>query len=434
MFRLLNKNTILVLIGNLLEFYDLGLFGFLSVIITPLYFQCDNALSSLLASASVFAIGFCMRPIGAMVFGYIGDTFGRKLCLSRTILLMAVPTTLISVLPTYDQIGIIAPIVLILCRLLQGFCTGGEYNNAAIYLLETTPSHYRGLFSGVMVASSILGFFLASIVAAIVIAFPQYSNWSWRFSFLLGALIGIVGFYLRKNYVPESKNNKLLKEETGTYTGFYRYWKNVAVTICIGWLAGTLSLSLVGYITSYLTSVLHLSISQASLITNVGLAVYIFCLPLFGFLSDQFGHQRVMLWGTLATIFLSYPFFYLLSSGFYYQGEIGLALLAALFLAPMHAYMLKLFPLSFRCRGISTAFAMGVGILGGTAPFISTLLLKILEVNEAPALYYIISGVFGLIALKVSQPVTNHSSSQEREIETQKVTFSAPFKKKLRAS
>lgn len=415
MFKKFNKTPLLVLVGNLLEFYDLGLFGFLSVIITPLYFHCEDGITSLLASASVFAIGFFMRPIGAIVFGYIGDTYGRKVCLSRTILLMAVPTTLISLLPTYDQIGLAAPIMLILCRLLQGFCTGGEYNNAAIYLLENVNSHKKGLLSGIMVASSIIGFFLASMVASVVIAFPQYSSWSWRLAFLLGALIGIVGFYLRKSQIQESSFS-VSQNQSDTYKEFYVNWKNILVTACIGWLAGTLSLSLVGYMTSYLTSVLYLQLPQASLINNVGLGVYIFFLPVFGFLSDRCGYRRVMEWGAISTIFLSYPFFYLLSAGFFYSGQIGLALLAAFFLAPMHAYMLKLFPPSFRCRGISTAFAIGVGMLGGTSPFISTLLLKTSGINEAPALYYIISGIFGLVALKVSRPVSNKAHSNEKNI------------------
>lgn len=398
-----NKTRILVLIGNLLEFYDLGLFGALSIIITPLYFPCDNEISSLLASAGVFAIGFIMRPIGAITFGYIGDKFGRKVCLSRTILLMAVPTTIISLLPTYAQIGLMAPVMLICSRLLQGFCTGGEYNNAAIYLLENVNSRKNGLVSGIMIASSILGFFLASLVALTVIAFPQHSSWSWRLAFLLGAFIGIIGFYLRKNQMQEENILHSLDTQS-TYKGFYLNWKNILVTICIGWLAGTLSLSLVGYMPSYLTSVLHLSLSEASLINNIGLGVYIFFLPVFGRLSDYLGYYRIMLWGTFLTILLSYPFFYLLSAGFPYMGQIGLALLAAFFLSPMHAYMLKLFPPSFRCRGISTAFAIGVGVLGGTAPFISTLLLKMMEVNEAPAFYYIISGIFGCIALLFSRP------------------------------
>lgn len=420
MLKILNKNPLLVLIGNLLEFYDLGLFGFLSVIITPLYFHCDDGISSLLASASVFAIGFVMRPIGALAFGYIGDTLGRKVCLSRTILLMAVPTTCISFLPTYDQIGLVAPIMLVLCRLLQGFCTGGEYNNAAIYLLENVNSPKKGLISGIMIASSIIGFFLASMVAALVIAFPQYSHWSWRLAFLLGALIGVIGFYLRKSQIKES-NFSAIQKKSDTYKGFYSNWKNIGVTVCIGWLAGTLSLSLVGYMTSYLTSALHPSLSQASLINNIGLGVYIVFLPVFGLLSDRYGHREVMQWGALSTIFLSYPFFHLLSSGFFYSGQIGLALLAALFLGPMHAYMLKLFPSSFRCRGISTAFAIGVGIFGGTAPFISTLLLKMSEINEAPALYYMVSGIFGLVALKLSRPVSFDSQFNEEDLSSQDV-------------
>lgn len=396
-----NKNRLLVLIGNLLEFYDLGVFGSLSIIITPLYFRCDDAVSSLLASAGVFAIGFCMRPIGALIFGYIGDKFGRKVCLSRTILLMAIPTTVISVLPTYDQIGFAAPVILILCRLFQGVCTGGEYNNAAIYLLENVEPHKNGLLSGLTVASSILGFFFASVVASLVIAFPEHTSWSWRLPFLLGAFIGVIGFYLRKSQMKEIDLYKM-QAQKNTLKEFFANRKSILVTLCIGWLAGTLSLSLVGYMPSYLTSILHLSAPEASFINNIGLGVYIVFLVIFGFLSDHWGYGRMMMWGACLAALLSYPLFYLLSAGFVYLGQIGLALLAALFLAPMHAYMLRLFPPSFRCRGISTAFSMGIGMLGGTAPFISALLLKIIEINEAPAFYYIISGLVGLLALKLS--------------------------------
>lgn len=405
----INKNFLLVLMGNLLEFYDLGLFGFLSIIITPLFFCCEGGISTLLASTGVFAIGFVMRPIGAITFGYIGDTFGRRICLSNTILLMAIPTTVISLLPTYESIGLLAPIILTLCRLIQGFCTGGEYNNAAIYLLENGNPHKKGFMSGVMIASSIIGFFLASLVASLVIFFPQYSSWSWRLPFVLGALIGVIGFYLRKNQMKES-NMYGSSHQDNMYQGFFINWKNISVTLCIGALAGTLSLSLVGYMTSYLTTVLHLPLSQASLINNVGLGIYILLLPVFGMLSDHWGYRRVMLCGTLATIFLSYPFFYLLSSGFFFSGQIGLAVLAALFLAPMHAYMLELFPKSFRCRGISTGFALGAGVFGGMAPFISTLLVQSIGASEVPAFYYILSGVFGFVALKLSRPV---SSSDE---------------------
>ena len=121
----------------------------------------------------VFAIGFIMRPIGAIIFGYVGDTFGRKICLSYAAVLMSIPTIVISLLPIYDQIGLWAPIILMLCRLLQGFCTGGEYNNAAIYILENVNANRTGLFSGIMIASSIVGFFLASLVASTVIIFPS---------------------------------------------------------------------------------------------------------------------------------------------------------------------------------------------------------------------------------------------------------------------
>ncbi len=422
-----NKNIPIVLIGNLLEFYDLGLFGFLSIIIAPLYFPCNDKISSLLASAGVFAIGFFMRPIGAMVFGYVGDTFGRKICLSNTILLMALPTAMISVLPTYGQIGLLAPISLTLCRFFQGFCVGGEYNSSAIYLLENVNHNKRGFFSSLVIAFSILGFFIASIAASIVTAFPEYSSWSWRLAFLFGSTIGVVGFYLRKNYVKEGLV-QFSQTRENTYKGVSENWKNIIVTISIGCLAGTLSLSLVGYITSYLTFVIGLPLQQAALINNVGLGIYIFLLPVFGFLSDLWGHRRIMLCGALLAILLSYPFFYLLSSGYLFSGQAGLAILAAMFLAPMHAYMLSLFPESFRCRGISSSFSIGVGIFGGSAPFISTLLVQSMGVQEAPAFYYILSGIFGLVALALSRPVSTHEKAPINKNVDQFPFFKQPLK------
>lgn len=255
-----------------------------------------------------------------------------------------------------------------------------------------------------MIASSILGFFFASLIAWVATTYSEYASWSWRLPFLLGALIGVVGFYLRRNYIKEINFHPHAQESS--YKGFQSNWKNILVTICIGWLAGTLSLSLVGFINAYLVNILKVALPQSTLINNLGLGVYILLLPVFGFFSDKYGYRQLMLYGSCATIFLSYPCFYLLSSGYYFCGQIGLAILAATFLAPMHAYMLELFPVSFRCRGISTAFAIGVGVFGGIAPFVSTLLIQAINVPEAPALYYILSGVCGLIALTLSRPTS----------------------------
>ncbi|MBY0282213.1 MAG: MFS transporter [Alphaproteobacteria bacterium] len=402
------------LLGNLLEFYDLGLFGFFAPVISPLFFPTEDPLALLIASMSVFAAGFISRPLGALLFGYIGDRRGRKISLSHTILLMACPTFIISILPTYASIGILAPIILMFCRLVQGICTGGEYNNAAIFLLEHQDPKKRGFFSGMVTASAIFGFFLASSMAVFVSFFPLENSWSWRLPFLWGAFIGLVGFYLRKGTILESpvfkemvENNSPLKISQLLKMSS----KGIIATLGIGWVAGTLSLSLVGYMVSYLTSIVHLSSSQASFISNLGLLFYMLGLPIMGALSDKTGHNVMMQIACFLTTLLAYPLFCLMTSGyvpFILSGEIGLALLAAMFLGPMHAYMLEVFPAQFRCRGISTSFALGVGFLGGTAPLISTMLIQTFHFSEAPALYFILSGIAGLIAtsLKVeSRPV-----------------------------
>ncbi len=399
----INKKILYItLLGNILEFYNLGLCGFFALTITPLFFPSNDPFALMISGMGVFAAGFLMRPFGAMIFGYIGDKFGRKISLSSTVLLMAVPTFLIAILPTYAQVGIIAPIILMLCRLMQGVCAGGEYNNAAIFMLEHTHPSKQGLYSGLMTASSILGFFLSSSMVLLVAHLPLSSALSWRIPFLLGTFIGIIGFYLRRSNILESpvfekKNNDIsLKENLKLNKG------NILCVIAVGWLAGTLSLSLVGYMASYLTAIVQLSRYQSSFISSLGLMIYMLFLPVMGGLSDKVGHRKLMQIASGLTLLLSYPLFALLTTGslpFVIAGEVGLALLASMFLGPMHAYMLSIFPVQFRCRGISTSFSVGIAFLGGTAPLISTLLIQQLGFNEAPALYFALSAVAGLIAM-----------------------------------
>ena len=392
-----NKKCLLtVLLGNALEFYDLGLYGFFAPTISAFFFPSHDKFILTIASMSVFAAGFIMRPFGALFFGHIGDFLGRKLSISSTILIMAIATFLIGIIPTYETIGILAPLGLILCRLTQGICTGGEYNNAAILTLEHVAPTKRGLYSGYMTASSILGFFLASSISSIMFILPSTPVWFWRVPFLIGAIIGFIGFYLRRNYIKESP----VFQKKKTYSPFFMQAKlnikNIITTLCVGWFAGVLSLSLIGYIPTYLNSVTKLLPNQIALVSNLGIFVYMIFLPVMGYLADKFGIERIMKISAVLTLIGAYSIFTLLSSGELPKviaGELSLSLLAALFLGPMHAYILSLFPVEFRCRGISFSFALGVGIFGGVGPLVSTFLIENLTFPQAPALYFIASAI-----------------------------------------
>lgn len=395
----IKKMHMSVLFGNMLEFYDLGLYGFLGYIITPLFFPLHDPAAKLIASGGLFAAGFVMRPLGGIIFGYIGDIWDRKTCLTLSLLLMTIPSLIIGILPTYEEIGISAAVILTACRLLQGICTGGEYNNAAILILEDTPLDKQGTYSGFITASAILGFFLASLVTAVCFhLFDFASSYIWRLPFFLGSIIGLVGFYIRRQlaYSPPSVRQSFKK------VNYFSYLKPFTLVFAVGWFAGVLSLSLIGYIPAYLSKVSTLQFAKIALLNNLGLVVYLMSLIAGGIMADRVGIAKVMKTSAFLTILLSYPLFFLLTTnnlGMITAGILMLAILSGLFLSPMHAYMLQLFPPQFRCRGVSIGFSLGIAILGGTAPLISEYLIQILKFSEAPFLYFCFSSlvVFGLM-------------------------------------
>ncbi len=185
-------------IGNTLEFYDFALYGALAGLFTTLFFPNSDPASTLfLNGVGVFSIGLIARPLGGLIFGYIGDRYSRRLALSLSMYLMAIPSFIITILPTYQTIGILAPIILVGVRILQGFCTGGEYNGAAIFALEHQDPKHRGLVSGMMTASSASGLLLATIVS-FVFTNNTFPEWAWRVPFLFGMCIALFGYYVRR--------------------------------------------------------------------------------------------------------------------------------------------------------------------------------------------------------------------------------------------
>ncbi|WP_010298205.1 MFS transporter [Candidatus Odyssella thessalonicensis] len=399
------------MIGNILEYYDFTLFGFLSPLLAPLFFPAFDPLTSLIAALATYGVGYFMRPLGAAFFGYVGDKYGRKRALSFSIILMSVPTVLIAFLPTYEQIGILAPIILILLRLLQGFCTGGEYNGAGIYVVENVNIKKAGFFGSLITISSAIGGLSANVVSSIV-TLPLMPTWGWRLAFLVGGVIGGIGLYMRKklpdNSLQEIRANNEVRPKVPLYQAITQHYRSMICTIGIAAFSGAMYNISFSYTSVFLSTHAEWHLSDSLFLMSLGTIVYILTVPCAGFLADRFGNKRVMLTGALATLICIYPLFLtLLSAKTLYQAlvvQVCLALLAAWFQAPMNAYMAKLFPVKIRYSGLALSYNIGIALFGGTTPMICSILIRWTGQQIMPAFYIILISLIGIGAVLLSKP------------------------------
>ena len=399
-----------VLAGNALEFFDLGLYGCLSLLLASKFFPSFDPFAQTIAAASLFAAGFMTRPLGAIIFGHIADQYGRKKSLTLTLAIMGIATLSVSLLPTYDNIGVLAPILLTILRFTQGICAGGEYNSAAVFVLEHIEEKRRGFISGIITATSIFGFFMASIITNFTtVSFS--GDWSWRAPFLIGSLIALVSYILRLKTLETPEFLKIKSSKQFTVSpSFIEVIKNgrpMITTVGVGCLAGVLSLTIVGFLPTFLLNFGNMPSGYEKFCAQLCLFAYFVSLPLFGLLSDYTTQKKLMIFSSLTSCFISFPIFLLLLSPSVSKVIIGILLLsclAASFLGPMHAYMLSIFPTNQRCRGISMGFSIGVAIFGGSAPLISTSLIKMTGLPYAPAFYFLFSSLIGLMAVYLRHP------------------------------
>jgi MHS family proline/betaine transporter-like MFS transporter len=392
-------------IGNVLEWYDFAVYAFVAIHIARKFFPAGDEVSALLSTFLAYGLGFLARPLGGIVIGRIGDTHGRKAALLLTILLMAIGTVLIGVLPGFETIGYLAPLLLVVARLLQGFSAGGEWGSSTAFIVEWAPSAERGYYGSFQQTSVVTGLLLGSGVAALlntVMSPADMGSWGWRIPFLLGGLIGPVGLYMRRTidetpaYARMTAAPAAPHEKSGTWLlagrafGFTIVW-----TVCF--------YILLNYMPTYTQKFMNLSASQALWANTIGLFVLVAAIPVMGKLSDRIGRKPLLLACCVAYIVLPYPIFSFLVSGASYGSLIAVqilfAILISMFSGPGPAAIAEIFPTRTRSTWMTSGYALAVAIFGGFAPYISVWLIDRFASPLAHTFYLIGAAIVSTIVI-----------------------------------
>lgn len=403
----MRKVVISGMIGNGLEWYDYALYAQFAPIIAQHFFP-DSEIRDILTFA-VFAAGFIVRPLGGVIFGAIGDRLGRRLALVIGILTMAIPTAAIGMLPGYQTIGIAAPIILTIIRLIQGFSLGGEFSGCIAYIVEHAPMEKRGLAGSASFVSMCMGMLFGLVTANAFSYFmpkEQLVDWGWRIPFIAGLFIGGVGLYIR-SHLSESPLYKLAKETGGLSKSPLRetvtkYWQELFVAIGIYITVTAPFYTSTVFIENFMKS-LGYNETQASLTGSIILITLIIGFPISAAISDRIGRKPVLLFSTIALIALIYPIFLMLGSMDYkiaLFSQILFASIVACYMGPIPTLLVEIFPTRVRFTGVALSYNLSAAIFGGSAPMVGMMLMKFTGNKYAMSYYLIALALVSLFALK----------------------------------
>ncbi|WP_158741876.1 MFS transporter [Acidisphaera sp. L21] len=399
--KLRGRAVVACLVGHLFELYDFGVYGYFAAAIGHAIFPSTDPVVSILSSFATYGVGFFMRPVGALVIGSYGDRYGRRAALIFTVTMMAIATGLTGLVPSYDTAGIFAPIMLVLCRLAQGFSTGGEWGGAASFMVEYAPANRRGFFGSLQQVSTGLGQLLSITMAftlSSLLDAAQLGDWGWRVAFLFGLLLAPVGHYLRsrvaetpvfrRDATTQTVMHSPVREAFGSYGG--RMFLAFGITII--WTVG--SYVFFTFMPTYASQQLGISSRAALGSTALAAVLNICCLPLVGALSDRIGRKIPLMLSAVGYLLLSYPLFAMVVSERSFTALLTAQIIGSLLYALINgvgsAMMCELFPTRVRYTALSVGYNGAVMVFGGFAPFIATYLTRATGQLVAPS-YYVVA-------------------------------------------
>ncbi|WCE06897.1 MFS family transporter [Pseudomonas sp. JBR1] len=365
--------------GNLVEWFDFYVYAFCSIYFAAAFFPKSDPTVQLLSTAGVFAAGFLMRPLGGWIFGRVADKYGRRTSMVISILMMGAGSLAIACLPTYSSIGVAAPALLLLARLLQGISVGGEYGTTATYMSEVALRGQRGFFASFQYVTLIGGQLLAVLVVVIlqqVLSDADLRAWGWRIPFLVGAAAAVVSLFLRRSLEETTTAETRANKEAGTLSGLFKHHKAAFFTV-LGYTAGgsLIFYTFTTYMQKYLVNTSGMDAKTASAVMTCALLVFMLMQPLFGMLSDRIGRRASMLlFGGLGTV-CTWPILTALAS---VQSPFVAFLLICLAMAIISLYTsisglvkAEMFPPQVRALGVGLSYAVANAIFGGSAEFVA---------------------------------------------------------------
>ena len=399
-------------IGNFVEWFDYAVYGYLAVTITAVFFPESDPATGLMLTFALFAISFLVRPLGGFVWGHLGDKIGRREALSWSILIMSAATFCIALIPSYNTIGVWAPILLLIVRVVQGFSASGEYAGASAFLVEYAPANRRGLFAAVVPASTATGLLLGSLLAALLTGMldaGQMESWGWRLPFLLAAPMGLIGRYIRTKLEDSPVFKELAKEDDAVKAPvsslFKNHWRQLAQAVGAVLLNAVGFYVILSYMPTYLSQELGLEETKSYIATTVALVTYIGFIFVTGMMSDRFGRKKVLMSASIAFVILTVPAFMLLDTGNFVVIILVQVLLGAMLTlndGTLPSYLAEMFPTRVRYSGFAVSFNLSNALFGGTAPFVATVLIATSGSLLAPGWYLMGAAVISLIAVACS--------------------------------
>jgi MFS transporter, MHS family, proline/betaine transporter len=409
----LRRATIGATVGSVVEWFDVAVYAYLAAVLGGVFFPSEDPAVSLLSSFAVFGAAFVVRPLGGIFFGALGDRIGRQRTLAWVIILVSAATLGIGLLPGYASIGVAAPALLVLLRLLQGFSAGGEMGGASAFVAEYSPPRRRGYLVAWVEMGCILGFLLGSLVVLLlnlVLTPEQVASWGWRIPFLLAAPLGIVGLYIRTR-LEETPEFAALRSAGNVarnplLEGIRDHWPAILRTAGYALFQNAALYIILTFVPSYQTETLGYTALVASVSSVASMAVICLLIPALGALSDRLGRRPVLGGSCVLALALSYPLFVLMgqdSPVLAVTAHLGLGVILAIFLGPTLAAMNEMFVTRVRYGGFSLGYNLSVSAFGGTAPFLVTWLVSRTGNTTSPAFYVMAAALITLVVILTSR-------------------------------